>query len=84
MITIITIVECDLCSLNHLRVEEGDFYSDPVITPPEEWNCSLLVPEEYRENMAWNIADACPHCKQNPDWEAYKKGWQERSQGEEK
>ena len=77
MIIIINAVECDLCGLNSIKIEEGDLYSDPVIVPPEEWDCGLLVPEEYRQRTTWNIADACPHCKKNPDWEAYKKRWQE-------
>lgn len=79
MITFTSIIECDLCGLTHIETVDGDFYYDYCISPPVGWNSDLLVPMEYREHETQNIADACFHCKDSPDWEAYKRRWQERS-----
>lgn len=70
-------VKCDVCGKEVVTEEKWSFWQDALAPEPDDWDLWLDVPEEYRDHPTSSICDACPECQVNPDWERYRKNWQE-------
>jgi len=71
MILVKWVWKCDLCGIELHHEYETCVYSDEMARDNRGWVSDLEVPEEYRTHPTDNICDACPECKEKPDWSKY-------------